>query len=336
MSAGGRIAAIRSIEVAQYQAHSLHRGDRAWIESNCYIDVWLEILHVLGLEPLACLPFALALDFEGDQWTFFKPPHSELTLLYGLEVEELNLYRPLLEQVVEQLRQQKLVLLEVDAIHLPDTAATDYRKNHVKTTIAVQEIDIEARRLGYFHNSGYYALDGEDFAGLFALDKARDQTALPLFAEFVRLKRLRRLPADELLARSLRLLRTHLERRPDDNPLRRFSAHFEAELVRLREHGLAAYHAYAFATLRQLGSAFELSAAYLRWLDQQGVAGACAGIEHCETISSTSKALILKGARAVNGKRALDADAMFSGMESAWDALMQALVPRFGSVHGPA
>lgn len=328
------VAALRPIDPASYVAHSLHRCERAWLESNCYIDVWLEILHALELEPLACAPFTLAVDFEGDQWTFFKPPHSELTLLYGLEVQELMVYRALTDQVVEQLRLGKLVVTEVDSFYLPDTAATDYRKNHVKTTIAMQEVDVDARRLGYFHNTGYHMLEADDFAEIFGLARPRDPAALPLFAEFVRVKRAKRLPTDELVARSLRLLRAHLDRRSDDNPVRRFAVHFDAELVRLREQGLNAYHAYAFATLRQLGSAFELAAAYLRWLDQQGVACAAAGVEHCETISSTSKAMILKGARSVNARRALDSAPMMDGMANAWDALMQTLVPRFGSSDG--
>ena len=41
------------------------------------------------------LPFTVAIDFEGDQWTFFKPPHDELCDLYGLDVQELNVWRPL-------------------------------------------------------------------------------------------------------------------------------------------------------------------------------------------------------------------------------------------------
>ena len=52
-------------------------GDAAaWPEKNCYADLWIGFLHTLGLEPLAMLPFTVAVDFEGDQWTFFKPPQG--------------------------------------------------------------------------------------------------------------------------------------------------------------------------------------------------------------------------------------------------------------------
>ena len=73
-------------------------AERAWAESNCYIDVWIEVLHALGLEPFAFLPHVLPVDFEGDQWTFFKPSHDDLFALYGLDVQELNVWRPLVRQ----------------------------------------------------------------------------------------------------------------------------------------------------------------------------------------------------------------------------------------------
>ena len=84
------------------------RADRAWVEKNCYVDIWIEVIHALGLEPTAMLPFVLALDFEGDQWTFFKPPHDELRDLYGIDVQELNVWSPLAEHCQVQLAEGKL------------------------------------------------------------------------------------------------------------------------------------------------------------------------------------------------------------------------------------
>ena len=71
------------LDATRYARHALHADDRAWVEKNCYVDIWIETIHALGCEPLAVLPFVLALDFEGDQWTFFKPPHDELRDLYS-------------------------------------------------------------------------------------------------------------------------------------------------------------------------------------------------------------------------------------------------------------
>ncbi len=324
------VAAIRAIDPARYTPHTLHRCERAFPESNCYIDVWLEVLHALELEPLACAPFTLAADFEGDQWTFFKPPHGELARLYGIEVHELTVWRPLADHAVEQLGQGKIVLTEADSFFLPDTAGTDYRRNHVKTTIALQEIDVAARRLGYFHNAGYHGLEGADFADLFRLDAPPDPTFLPLFAEFARLRRVKRLPAAELVALSLELLGEHLRRRPGTNPVARFAARLPADLEWLQAEGLPTYHVYAFASLRQLGAAFELGAAYLRWLEANDTPALDGAARACDVITSGAKALILKGARAVNAKRAADFSELLSQMERAWDELMGVLVPRFG------
>ena len=35
---------------ASYQrAASLHADDRVWVEKNCYVDIWIEVMHALGL-----------------------------------------------------------------------------------------------------------------------------------------------------------------------------------------------------------------------------------------------------------------------------------------------
>ena len=39
--------------------------------------------------------FTLRMDFEGDQWTFFKPPPEDLELLFGIDIHEMQPYRPL-------------------------------------------------------------------------------------------------------------------------------------------------------------------------------------------------------------------------------------------------
>ena len=71
------------------------------------------------------------------------------------------MWRPLLAHIEEQLALRRPAIVEVDAFYLPDTAGTSYHTEHVKTSIAVQALDASARRLGYFHNAGYYELDGD-------------------------------------------------------------------------------------------------------------------------------------------------------------------------------
>jgi len=330
VSVAARVYAVRSIDASTYVPHDLHRAERAWGESNCYIDVWIEVLNALECDPHACLSFVLAIDWEGDQFTFFKPPHEDLTSLYGVDVQELTVYKPLVQNAYEQLRGGKIVLAESDAFFLPDTAGTDYRMQHTKTTIGIQEIDVEKRTLGYFHNSSYHTLKDTDFVGLFRLDAPPDPTFMPFFAEFVRTSRVERLEPRELVSRSTALLRKHLSRRPSDNPVTRFAAQFREDVERLKGEGLAAYHIYAFATIRQLGAAFEFASFYMRWLAKNGETGLDEAAENFGAISDTSKSLILKTARAVGAKKAVDLGPMLTEIETRWAAGIGGLARRYG------
>lgn len=315
-----KVAVLPDLDPATYQRHPLHGEDRAWVEKNCYIDVWIELLHALGLDPMAMLPVTLALDFEGDQWTFFKPSHAELWDLYGLDVQELNVWRPLLDHALTHLGEGKFISTEADAFWLPDTQGTDYRTQHTKTTIILQSIDVEAGRLGYFHNASYHALEGEDFARTFRVGAPPDPTFMPLFAELVRADRKLRRSGDDLRARSRAMARGHLARRPAKNPVHGFAERFARDLPWIQEKGLAFYHAWAFATVRQLGAAFELAGQWAEWQgDLQPAAAAFLAI------STAAKTFILKAARAVNARRPLDARALFDEMAGAWERGMDAL-----------
>ena len=324
-----RIEAMPGLEPARYRRHALHGEETAWLEKNCYVDLWIELVHALGLEPLAMLPFTLGADFEDDQWTFFKPPLDELWDLYGIDVQELTVWRPLIDHAVEHLSAGRLISTEADAYWLPDTAGTDYRNKHTKTTIVLANLDVESRTLGYFHNAGYFELSGEDFAQLFRLDAPADPAFLPLFAERIRIDRLARRTQPELVSASLALLRRHLTRRPRSNPFERFGSRLARDLPELRAAGLAQYHAWAFASVRQAGAAFELLAANLRWLAQFGHPELRSAAQSFDVISQGNKALILKGARAVHTGRALDASALVGDMARAWDEGMAALAHHF-------
>lgn len=320
-----RIQVIPGLSADSCQRHRLHGQDAIWVEKNCYGDLWIELLHALQLEPLAMLPFTLAVDFEGDQWTFFKPSLEELRALYGIDVQELTVWRPLIEHSVEHLGAGKLISTEADAYWLPDTTGTDYRTKHSKTTILLADIDFEARKLGYFHNAGYFELSGEDFQQVFQLDISSADSPLPLFAELVRIDRIVRLAPAELAAKSWELLQRHLERRPSSNPFERFGARFATELPQMQSKGLAYYHAWAFASIRQAGAAFDLAAANLRWQSEFNHPELNAAASHFETIAQLNKALILKGARSVNSGRAFDATPMMEEMASAWEKGMKLL-----------
>ncbi|MCE9573024.1 MAG: DUF1839 family protein [Deltaproteobacteria bacterium] len=321
---------VLDIDPASYQRHGLHAEDRLWVEKNCYVDIWLELIHALGGEPRAVLPFAVAIDFDGGQFTFYKPPHDELRDLYGVDVQEMNVWKPLVEHAQELLGAGRMISTEADAFFLPDTAGTDYQRNHVKTTIVLNDLDVEARRLGYFHNAAYHWMEGEDFVRTFRIGVERDPTFMPLFAESVRIDRLVVRPEAELVGKSRALWKRHLGRRPATNPIERFGARFQADLPTMQARGLDYYHAFAFGTLRQLGSAFELCAQNLRWLDGAGVTDLADGIAAFETVSSTAKTFILKAARAVNAKRALDAAPVFAEMAAAWQRGVDVAIAQFG------
>ena len=68
---------------------------------------------------------------------------------------------------------------------LPDTHGVAYRTKHVKSTISPGNRPGWAR-LGYFHNAGYFELEGEDFAGALGIG-GDDPARLPPYVELVRL-----------------------------------------------------------------------------------------------------------------------------------------------------
>ena len=321
---------LRGLDPANYSRSLLHAEDCVWVEKNCYVDIWIEVIHALGLEPRAILPFVAAIDFEGDQWTFFKPPHAELADLYGIDVQELNVWRPLLEHALEHLAAGKLISTEADAFWLPDTSGTDYRRQHTKSTIVLNDLDLGNRTLGYWHNAGYYRLEGEDFARTFRLDTPPDPTFMPLFAELVRVDDVIRRPTEELVAMSQMLWLRHLKRRPQTNPVRRFQERFERDLPALQDKGLAFYHAWAFGTIRQLGAAFELAAANLKWLTAEGTEGLATATAAFDELANSNKTFILKGARATNSRKPFDGAALFDGMANAWERGLTSLETLWG------
>lgn len=306
-----------------YDRHLLHRGERNWLETNCYVDLWIEALHARGLDPLAMLGFTVTQDFEGDQFTFFKVPLEDLETLYGLRVQELAIYDSVETHVAEQLNRSPdggLVLVEADGFHLPDTRGTSYGTIHVKTTVGIVRIDPTGRTMDYFHNAGFHRLEGGDYEGVAAA------AAGPLFpyVEFVKPAQ----PALEgraLRDASLALLCRHLARRPAENPVSVYRAAFPEHLDRLRSRPMEYFHLYAFNLLRQLGANFELLGAHTRWLD-----GPAEAEEACRIIAEGAKAMQFQLARTVARRKAPDLSDGFDRMERAYDIALGALARHCG------
>ena len=324
-------ASVWQLQAESYRRHELHTRERAWLESNCYVDLCVEVLHAAGFEPWACLGFTLASDFEADQFTFFKPPPEDLSVLYGVSIYELNLWRPLIEHALVQLDRGAILLAEVDSFYLPDTAGTDYHHAHVKTTVGLETLDVEAKRLGYFHNAGYYTLHGADFDGVFQIEPKPPETHLPPYVELLRSMGQQKSSERELVATSIELARKHLRARPQANPIGTYAAQLGADMDWLLARDLATYHLYAFSVLRQLGANFEFAALYFDWLSRHGQTGLREAGQHFDVISQTAKAMILKLARAVNAKRAPDVGAMLEGMRVAWERGMESTVVQLGA-----
>jgi Domain of unknown function (DUF1839) len=320
---------LLDITAAGYRRHPLHEQVRTWSETNCYVDVWIELLHSLGLDPLAAAAFALSSDFEGDQWTFFKYPPEDLRAVYGIEVAEMNVWLPIEQHVVDQLGMGRLLTVEVDAWYLPDTTDS-YRTEHVKTTIVPQAIDLETRELGYFHNAGYYELAGDDFDGVFRLGEeaaslAASGVSMPPYVELVQLDRMQRDDADVLVTRAVALAREHLGRRPTTNPVARFRERLKADLEWLAGHDLETFHLWAFGTCRQWGASAELAASFLEWLGvQRGDDALAAPAADFAAIAESAKSLQFMLARAVRG-RSVDTAPVLDQLERRWDAAMAGL-----------
>lgn len=318
---------ILALDPGTYRRHLIHGEGRIWAETNCYADVWIELLHALGHEPIAALPFTFAIDFEGDQWTFFKFPLPDLYELYGLDVHELAIGRPLADHIEEQLERERPVLVELDSYFLPDTTGTAYQLAHVKSTVAVVEIDVARAHMGYFHNQGYYHVGGEDFLNALRI-RVENPAMLPPYVEFVKARSGPEKRGVALLEASLRAMRKQFELVPNENPFPPFKARFEKDLAWLIEDDLETFHQYSFATLRQFGACFELSQTYLEWLAAQGERGLEQEIRAFRHISEGAKALQFQLARAMSRRRSLDL-APIDAMAEYWERGITSLKSRY-------
>lgn len=304
---------------ASYRCHAVHRPGRTYTETNCYADVLIELLHARGFEPLAVLGFMVRTEWEGDQFTYAKPPHADLERLYAVDVHEMLPYRTIPEHIEVQLQRERTVLVEIDAWYLPDTEGTSYRRGHLKTTIAPLMIDRAAERLEYFHNGGLWELSGEDYRGAFRLLDHFTEDVMYPFIEVVRFDAGVPLQGEPLREAARDLLAGHFARRPAINPFAAWAEQLPSDIERLLDESVEAFHEYAFVTVRMVGSAFELLADHVDWT--LGEAGASASAEF-RSIVERSTAVSFRLAR----RRPFDVDAVLAPMIEAWDRGMAQLL----------
>jgi hypothetical protein len=285
---------LADLDPSTYAPHPIHGDDRVWTETNCYTDVWTELLHALGADPLAVCAFCLSADFEGTQWSFFKPPLEDIRELYGIEVTEMNVWRPVLDHVEEELALGRVLTVEVDSWFLPDTAGVSYRTAHVKTTIVPASVDRKGRVLRYFHGAGFHQLVGDDFDGVFAP---------PLLPPYVELVRFDRLITEPAMPTVLSLVDKHLSRRPETNPIHRLGLRLSELAPWLAaQEDPQVFHDLAFGTLRQCGATAEVAASHVAWLGERTelpTADAAAGFL---AVAEGAKALQFGLARVARGR----------------------------------
>lgn len=317
------------LDPQNYSRHPLHDHERDWPETNCYLDVWIEVLPALGLPPEACLGYSITQDFEGDQFTFFKVPLEDLEALYGLRITELAIYDRVETHVLEQIKRGRISLVEVDSYYLPDTQGVGYRQAHGKTTVAVNRIDIENRTMDYFHGLGLYRLEGEDFDGIFWRNAAEGALPFLPYTEFVKFPEDK---PDEAHIRSTaeQLLVQHLAKRPENNPIRAFADVFPDQVAEVAERPFEFFHLYAFNTLRQLGANFELFNAHLTWLSAGKSPDLDEAAANAKRISEVCKIIQFQLARAVMRKKFDKLAAALDPAGEAWDQLVANLESHTG------
>jgi hypothetical protein len=303
---------------ATYHPHPIHGPDRTYVETNCFTDIISELLHARGDEPVASFASFVRMDFENDQWTFFKPLAVDMEELYGLDIHEIQPYRSIPHQVAEQLALGRTMTIELDGWYLPDTAATSYRTGHVKTGVIAEAIDLEGERFRYFHNASLYELSGEDFRGAFRTDVGWDENVLPPYTELIRFDAGPRLEGAAVREAAGRQLRGHLARVPQGNPFDRFHERFTDDLPSLLAGGEERYHAFTFATFRMAGAGFELLASHLDWLLGEDARDA-----------TTAMARIVDGCKFMGFKlarrRPFDPTEAMNGLSSSWAEAMDAV-----------
>jgi hypothetical protein len=314
----GKMVSLLGHDPATYQPHAIHSSERTYIETNCFTDIISELLHARGDEPVATFGSFVRMDFENDQWTFFKPLAVDMETLFGVDIHEVQPYRSIALQVQEVIALGRTMTIELDAWYLPDTAATSYRKAHVKTGVIAEAIDVDGERFRYFHNASLYELSGEDFRGAFRLGTDWSDDVLPPYTELIRFDAGRALRGEDLRDASRSILRGHLQRVVPGNPFDRFEQRFTVDLPKLLAGDEAIYHAYAFATFRMAGAGFELLASHVDWL--LGEEGSRASAAMGEIVGGC-KVLGFKLAR----RRAFDPTDAMRTLSDAWTEAMGAL-----------
>ncbi|MCP2243367.1 DUF1839 family protein [Lentzea aerocolonigenes] len=322
---------IVAIDPQRHVAHPLHNAERVWTETSCSIDVWIEVLHPLDLDPVAALASTLSADFLGDQWRLLKFPLDDLRQLYGLVVDEFSVWRPLLDHIADALDTGRLLTVEVDSWFLPDTAGRSYHRKHVKSTIIPNYINRTGRRMEYFHGTGYYELSSNDFDGLFPSYSRGGGLSLTPYVEIVSLEQIIR---SDILPRAIHAAQAHLIRRPLMNPVEQLGNQLEKNQEKLRLRDARRFHGYAFATIRQCGATAELAGSFARWLSTHSDLYLEEAAVSFDKVAREARSLQFKLSRLTHG-RPVDIQPTIAAMAGCWEAAVGEMTARLCSGSHP-
>ena len=305
-----------------FKPHPMHGVDRSWPETNCYTDLWIELLAHLGMIPEACFGFAIGQDFGSDQFTFSKPPLPDLELLYGLKVRELSLYKSLEYHAALHTGQRNIILLEVDAFYLPDTFATTYRQDHGKTTIAIDHVNVRSRSCHYFHNAARGELSGDDYIGVFQLQSDDGKPIDKMYPYMEVVERPTSLKSgDKLRKVATEIFRDHFAKRPIYNPFTMWRQAFDRQLEALLINPNF-FHDYAFHFPRMAGANFETLSSHINWISEEQLQCAVSG---CQNIAKIAKTFQYRIARSVARRKIDLADDCFDLLEHNYSNVVDAL-----------
>jgi hypothetical protein len=127
-----------------------------------------------------------------------------------------------------------------------------------------------------------------------------------------------------LVDTALDVLAAHIARIPAVNPFDAYATWLADDSDRLVAAGLDAFHAYAFATVRNYGSAFALAASGCRWLAERTSARSGAVVRSLataadayEAIGEAAKTTQFKLARVAAGRKG-DITELIAEQAAAW------------------
>ncbi|MDO5619078.1 DUF1839 family protein [Kocuria sp.] len=303
------------LTVAGFTRHPLHAEDSLWSNTNCYLDVWIELLHGLGRSPEPLFAAAVAAETQVEQFEFLKIDHRDLEEVHGIRVGEYDVWQPLAEQVRTQMEAGNLMIVEADAYWLPDTRGISYGTEHTKTSIVPLHLNPAEQHLVYLHNEGLHELHGPDFD--FVLGEQRDRGIVPApYVELVRLDRLSAVSDDEARAHTVRLLGHHARRTGTENPAAHLMEVLRSRFDWLAETGMEGYHALCFETTRQLGVVALLASEAVRFSRVEQLQPAA---DSYAAVSREAKALQFQLARVARGRRSASLETAMSSISDQWE-----------------